>query len=307
MKRVHLLLSVLLSSFFLFPACGTADPAPVGSPSAAFVSAGVDGLEPDGWKLVELSPETGLRVYGMALPAPERTTVRALYNAVLVDSAGESRPLPVAGPVQDVRIFEDKDRTQVAMLDAGGGLILWDARSAQVSKLATDVFPGFGFSPDGVYIAYTAGPIPEMDLYRIRLDTREILRLTNENGSVAGPAFSPDGKEIVFVSSLGGYPSLAVIPSAGGTTRRITNATLPADGTPVHSSRLAPFPDGRRGPLWAEKGFVFENDAGVYRISADGATTGHWPGARFPVVTQGRILVHDGRSLVPLADQEVNP
>ncbi|MBU1068223.1 hypothetical protein KJ975_01525 [Myxococcota bacterium] len=307
MKRFRLLLSVLSSSFFLFPACGTVDTAPGGSPSAAFVAAGVDGLEPDGWRLLELSPETGLRVYGMALPAPERASVRALYNAVLVDSTGDSRSLPVAGPVQDVRIFEDKDRTLVAILDANGGLILWDARSAQVSKLATDVFPGFGFSPDGMYIAYAAGPSPEMDLYRIRLDNREILRLTNENGSVGGPAFSPDGKEIVFVSSLGGYPSLAVIPSDGGTTRRVTNATLPVNGTPVHSSRLAPFPDGRRGPLWTDKGFVFENAAGVYRISADGAISGHWPDARFPVVTQGRILVHDGRSLVPLADPEVNP
>jgi Tol biopolymer transport system component len=144
-----------------------------------------------------------------------------------------------------------------------------------------------------------------MDLYRIRLDSHETLRLTHEDGAVWGPAFSPDGREIVFVSSLGGYPSLAVIPVAGGTTRRITNTTLPTDGTPVHSSRLAPFPEGRRGPLWTDEGFVFENREGVFRVSRDGTITGHWPGVRFPVVTRGMILVHDGRSLVPLADPEV--
>ena len=305
MKRVHLPMSLLALSLLLFPACGTTDPASEGNPSDTVVHTGFARLTPDGWTLLDLSPETGLRSYCMPLPAPERVTVRALYHTVLVDSAGDSRPLPVPGPVQDVRIFEDRDHTLVAVLDGDGQLNLWDVRTAQVSKLAAEVFPGFGFSPDGRSLAFTAGPIPEMDLYLIRLDSREILRLTHEEGAVWGPAFSPDGREIVFVSSLGGYPSLAVIPVAGGTTRRITNTTLPSDGTPVHSSRLAPFPEGRRGPLWTDKGFVFENATGVYRISADGAITGHWPGARFPVVTQGRILVQDGSSLVPLADPEV--
>jgi WD40 repeat protein len=301
MKRSSLLFLVLSSGLFLCSACESPGPAGQdGDPASPFVSAGLGG-----WELLEILPDVTLRVYGLALPAPERATVRAMYHAVLVDSAGDSRPLPVSGPVQDVRLFSDADSTLVAMLDAGGVLSLWDTRTGKHEALAKSVFPGFSFSPNGDRLAFSAGIIPEMDLHVIRLDTRQILRLTDEDGPTWGPAFSPDGQELLFVSSLGGYASLAVIPAGGGATRRVTNTTLPADGTPVHSSRLSPFPDGRRPALWTDEGFVFESHAGVHQISSSGLITGHWPHARFPVLHQGKLLRLSGRDLVPMERPEV--
>jgi len=299
MSRVFLPFFILIVT--LSPV--SCDPAEVSpqpdSPADVFAAGRLGGWEMADWELMEISPEADLRVYGLALPAPPRATVRALYHAVLVDSTGDGRPLPVDGPVQDVRLHAS-NRTLVAVLDAGGRLILWDAQTAQTVTLAESVFPGFSFSPDGRTLAYTAGVMPEMDLYVVDLQTREKLQLTDEDGPVWGPAFSPDGREVLFVTSLGGYPSLAMIPAGGGATRRLTNTDLPVDGSIVHSSRLAPFPDGRRPALWTSDGVFFENATGVHQIAMTGKTAAHWPGARFLVLKQGRIVHLEGRQLKPL-------
>ncbi len=300
MTRRFLPFSFLLAGLLATGSCGPAsDPQQTESLTEALVRAEADGWEPGSWQLLEFSPEADLRVFGLPLSAPERVTVRALYHAVLVDRVGDSRRFPVDGPVQDVRIHAGT-RKIIAVLDAGGTLHLWDVQTAQTASLAEHVFPGFSFSPDGRFLAYTAGLVPEMNLYRIQVDTREVLQLTHEDGPVWGPAFSPDGKEIAFVSSTGGYPSLAVIPAGGGATRRLTNVDLPEDGSPVHSSRLAPFPDGRRPPVWASDGLFFENSTGIHQITANGAQAGHWPGDSFPVLLHDRVLCIRERRLTPL-------
>jgi hypothetical protein len=303
MKR-SLLLPLLVS--LLFAGFGSCDPSPEDRPGDEPLS--FFAAQAGGAIVLDLDPVTGVRVIGLPLPAPERATVRALFHGALMDSAGEARRLPVEGPVQDVRLGTTPSREPwVAVLDAAGKLWLWETSTARVSLLAEGVFPGFAFSPDGRHLAYTAGMIPEMDLYVVSLDSRQVVRLTDEDGPVWGPAFSPDGAEVAFVSSRGGYPSLAVVSVTGGSSRRITNADLPVDGAPVHASQLAPFPDGRRPPLWTAEGLVFENGEGVFRISPAGQVTGRWPGARFPVLSEGRLHGLEGPRLVPLGTPEVTP
>jgi len=144
-----------------------------------------------------------------------------------------------------------------------------------------------------------------MDLYVVSVDTREITRLTHEDGPVVGPAFSPDGTEVAFVSSVGGYASIAAVSVTGGTIRRLTNRDLPVDGAPVHSSRLAPFPESRRPMLWTPDGLFFEHARGVVQLSETGSVVARWPGARFPVSARGRVLhLTEGR-LAPLTQTEV--
>lgn len=289
-------------------ACQSPDDAtPADDPSTWFLAG--EQIGPNSasgkWELLDLEAGTGWRVIGLPLPAPERTTVRALYHALFHDGDGPGRPLPVAGFVQDVRLFA-RDRALAAILDADGKLWLWDVRSGAVSALAEGVFPGFSFSPDGQRLAFSAGHIPDLDLYVMTLDSREVVRLAHENGPATGPAFSPDGTEVAFVSSIGGYASIAAVPvTGGGRTRRLTNRDLPTDGSPVHSSRQAPFPESRRPMLWTSDGLFFEHDRGVIQLSEAGSVVARWPGARFPVGANGRVLHVVNGVLRPLTRPEV--
>jgi len=281
-------------------ACGNPDDAQLtDDPDSWFLAD-----EAAGWELVDLEAVTGWRVIGLPLPAPERATVRALYHALLHDGDGPGRPLPVAGLLQDVRLFA-RDRALAAILDAGGKLWLWDVGSGAVSALAEGVFPGFAFSPDGRRLAFSAGQIPDLDLYVMTLDSREVVRLAHENGPATGPAFSPDGTEVAYVSSVGGYASIAAVSVMGGTPRRLTNRDLPVDGTPVHSSRQAPFPESRRPMLWTADGLFFEHAGGLVQLSEAGRVVARWPGARFPVGANGRVLHVANGVLRPLTQPEV--
>jgi TolB protein len=55
-------------------------------------------------------------------------------------------------------------------------------------------------SPDGKFIARTRCPHGNCDIYLYRRDGTRLARLTHAPGGDSSPAFSPDGRRIVFVS-----------------------------------------------------------------------------------------------------------
>ena len=292
---------VLLMPFLLFSCdfsrSSQPDPTPSGATPVSVIAA-------SGREILEWHPDSGWRVEGQPSLVPEQATVRAVFHAVLVDPAGQERPFPGDARIQDAR-FMPGQAPVLAYLDAGDRLMLWNPSTGVNTELATSVFPGFSFSPNPKTIAYTSGIFPEMELFILELDSQRSLRLVDEDGPVMLPAFSPDGREIVYVSSLGGHPSLAVIPAAGGTPRRITNKEIPADGSWVHASRLAPAPDGRQPPLWTTEGLLFENANGLFRLDpATGRFTGFWSQTRLPVIKAGTPHRFDGHLLSPLGSPD---
>ncbi|HKN60683.1 MAG TPA: PDZ domain-containing protein, partial [Candidatus Acidoferrales bacterium] len=60
------------------------------------------------------------------------------------------------------------------------------------------------------------------DLWKISRDGGEAIRLTAGQGIKRGPHFSPDGEWIAFTGEYDGKLNVYVIPSAGGTPRRVT-------------------------------------------------------------------------------------
>ncbi len=99
-------------------------------------------------------------------------------------------------------------------------------------------------SPDGNHVVF---PVTEYDieenssstnLYLYSLDGNKKHRFTSQN-SDRQPAWSPDGKQIAFVSGRDGSPAqLYLIPVDGGEARRITDM-------PVSISAPKWFPDGK--------------------------------------------------------------
>lgn len=55
-----------------------------------------------------------------------------------------------------------------------------------------------GISPDSRYLLYSSGVGFDLDLYRLDLETREVLQLTENEFEDSAAAWSPDGKWIVF-------------------------------------------------------------------------------------------------------------
>jgi TolB protein len=73
------------------------------------------------------------------------------------------------------------------------------------------------FSPDGRYVAMTRALNGNSDVYLVELARRTERRLTTASSSELSPSFSPDGKQITFVSDRGRQPQIYIMREDGGT------------------------------------------------------------------------------------------
>jgi tricorn protease len=84
------------------------------------------------------------------------------------------------------------------------------------------------------------------DLWTSKLDGTDVRRLTTADGDEQNPVFSPDGKQIAFSANYDGNTDVYIIPSAGGTPKRLTyhpDADIVQDFTPDGKAVL--FTSGR--------------------------------------------------------------
>jgi Tol biopolymer transport system component len=104
------------------------------------------------------------------------------------------------------------------------------------------------FSRDGKWIAYVA--IPEGTLWRCRQDGSDCLELSDPSRQAALPRWSPDGKQLVFMSVEGGKAwKTFTVPSGGGKARRL----IEGDNNEVDANWS---PDGAQivfGDEWSAK------------------------------------------------------
>jgi Tol biopolymer transport system component/DNA-binding winged helix-turn-helix (wHTH) protein len=96
---------------------------------------------------------------------------------------------------------------------------------------ATDV----AFSRDGQWIAYVS--IPGYNLWRCRVDGTERIQLTSTPGDSAElPRWSPNGKQIAFMSRVGGKPWKTFLISADGGPPKPLRAGDDPEADPTWSS-----------------------------------------------------------------------
>lgn len=120
-----------------------------------------------------------------------------------------------------------------------GELVRYDSASKQFIPFlggisASDV----SFSRDGKWIAYVS--VPARTLWRTRVDGSERLQLTNAPSVCALPRWSPDGKQIAYMSAENGKPwKIFLISAAGGTAKPVLPDN-PSESDPTWS------PDGAR-------------------------------------------------------------
>ncbi|HQB44526.1 MAG TPA: hypothetical protein PLV85_13020 [Polyangiaceae bacterium] len=224
-----------------------------------------------GWEpssVLEVAPD-GRAIIGKELAVPPRSTARQVYEAAFIDEKGNSIPIPIGSRIQDAR-FAFPPSSLVALLDDRDRLFVWNSKTGDVTPIDESVFPGFGFAHASESIIYAKGQTPELAAFRVDLPGGSPLQLTKGDTPVWGFAFSPDDKQVVFVDAPDGFPTLVVMDSQGGKSHRLTNRRIGPDDVRA-GAELAPFPDGRRPPLWIGTTVFLENSAGVFAIDRFGS------------------------------------
>jgi TolB protein len=95
-------------------------------------------------------------------------------------------------------------------------------------------------SPDGSRLVFESNRSGNWDIYTMKPDGTDLVRLTTDPASDVGPIWSPDGKRIVFGSGRdGGDPEIYVMNADGSGQQRLTRQ--PGDDSHPHWS-----PDGAR-------------------------------------------------------------
>jgi dipeptidyl aminopeptidase/acylaminoacyl peptidase len=101
----------------------------------------------------------------------------------------------------------------------------------------------FEISPDGRWIAFEVTWYDKeenssnTDIYLVPAGGGDVWRFIRSEGADHSPSWSPDGKQLAFVSDRDGSSQIWIIPSDGGEAQRITDV-----------------PTGASGPLWSPDG-----------------------------------------------------
>lgn len=153
------------------------------------------------------------------------------------------------------------DGTRIAF-GSSGHIWLISPDGSNLMQLTTD--PAGGrmpeWSPDGAKIAFLSNRGGSEDIWIMNADGTNSMKVTNGLvGIFSSPAFSPDGRRIVFSSPLSPHVSNLMI--------------IDADGTGLCQLTAGNFED--RYPHWSTRGIVFSRSgsghSGLWLIQPDGS------------------------------------
>jgi hypothetical protein len=150
------------------------------------------------------------QIWRRGIASRERTPVH-LFAAATVETAGANAvtrvpdapgPHPVAGINGLVR---DPASGQIAFSALGDIWIADDDEARRVTDdAATDAGPEF--SPDGEWLFFASDRGGDMEIWRLRLETGQLLQVTSESGRAFLPRVSADGRFVGYLESTGFGP-----------------------------------------------------------------------------------------------------
>jgi len=261
----------------------------------AFTSGRVDdkdqlfAIRPDGGEAVQLSKsETGVRGYAWS---PDGQQIAFTANEAPSQAAKDRK-----AHFADYEVVrKETQAAQLWTLNLAEALAAPQAGQQRTRNAQLHV-EGFNWSPDGSRIAFSGGASPEArhlattDLYLLTLSDNSVRSLVVQPGPDSNPHWSPDGRQIAFVSLMGRTPfftrnqRIAVVPLEGDTPRSVSA------NFDEHAALIGWTADGLYfGGLQRTHGHVFRLDPASGRIERVSA-----PDA---LMAGGVSLSRDGRRL----------
>lgn len=195
-------------------------------------------------------------VIGKLKEVPPDGTFNIEYKAFLLLNK-KSIEMPFEG-IQNAK-FDVKNTNIIYIVDKNADLYKWDYVKNTKELLDESVMDTFDLSPDGTKLAYMKGEMPDYDLYVINLKTRVPEKLTETTTSAWNPVFSPDSKEIAFVYSPDGYPSIWKLSVETKNLTLLTNKDITPQKAMECGECLDPFPQGK-DLIWKGDNLLFEKN-----------------------------------------------
>jgi hypothetical protein len=162
-------------------------------------------ISPDGKYLAFLSEKNLFTVDLFLADAKTGQIIRKLTSKISSTHIDEFNFIESAGAwAPDSKRFAfsvfNHGRNRMLVVDAETGTVVDDISMGPVEE-----FSNLSWSPDGKNIAFQGLANGQGDLYMYNFDTRKVTQLTNDKYSDCMPAFSRDGKKIIFTSDRSTY------------------------------------------------------------------------------------------------------
>jgi Tol biopolymer transport system component len=187
---------------------------------------------------------------------------------------------------------------QVAFVGIRGGisdLYVYDVKTETLTRLSNDRFAVLhpSWSPTGEAIAFVSDRgkdsnldnllFSDYDLAIYHLDSGEIEMVTQLDGNVTSPQWSPDGKEIAFVASQEGIPNIYKINLQNRQVTRLTALKNGVSGITETTPALSWSADGKTMVFSA----FYKNSWHLYRMEVNPET----PAAPAVIARQAKPLL----------------
>ena len=78
------------------------------------------------------------------------------------------------------------------------------------------------WSPDGRWLAFATNRDGNSEIYKMKISSGRLVRLTHHRAIDSSPSWSPTGREIAFTSDRGGSPQIYVMDAEGLNVRRVS-------------------------------------------------------------------------------------
>ncbi len=169
--------------------------------------------------------------------SPDETQVLLSYSDQdLRDEDDDAEPKPV---VITSRQFKRDSGNGYVTADQTEHLYIYDIATRSLNQLTSGKYTesGAAWSPDGRSVVFVsnreddADASFQTDLWTIAIDyvgeVRPLNRLTDNSSVKQSPSWSPDGKQIAYLTAEDGVyslPNIAIIPAAGGDARILTTS-----------------------------------------------------------------------------------